>query len=80
MKNPTSIQISRTTKERLAGMKNHPGETFEQVLYRMYVSIKENDAELLTKEDILEIEQSIKEIKKGNYKTQAQMKEKYGLK
>ena len=38
-----------------------------------------NDSDL-TQEDILEIEQSVQEMKKGNFKTQSQMKAKYGLK
>ena len=79
MENVTSIQVSQDTKQMLAGIKNYPTESFEQLMIRMYISIKENDNDLLTKEDILEIEQSLKEVKKGNYKTQAQMKEKYGL-
>lgn len=76
----TSVQLTQDTKQMLSGMKNHPGESFESLFVRLAISIKENDDDLLTKEDILKIEKSLKEVKKGNYKTQAQMKEKYGLK
>jgi len=37
------------------------------------------DDELLTDEDIKEIKESITQIEKGHFKTQSQMKEKYGL-
>ena len=43
-------------------------------------SIQENDSYLLTQEYILEIEQYVAEMKKGNLKTQSQMKAKYSLK
>ena len=80
MENPSSIQVSQDTKQLFTGLKNYPTESFEQLMIRLYINIKENDDDLLTKEDIAEIEDSLNEIKKGNYKTQAQMKEKYGLK
>lgn len=79
MENSTTIEISRDTHQLYSGMKN-PGESFDKLLIRLAVSIKENDSDLLTQEDILEIEQSVQEMKKGNYKTQAEMKAKYGLK
>lgn len=37
------------------------------------------DARLLTSKDMLEIKQSIRDIKKGKFKTLQQMKAKYGL-
>ncbi len=40
---------------------------------------REEDEELLTEEELAEIKASIAEIEQGNYKTQEQMKEKYGL-
>ena len=79
MENSTTIEVSRDTHQLYSGMKN-PGESFEKLFIRLAISIQENDSDLLTSEDILEIEQSVKEMKKGNYKTQEQMEAKYGLK
>ncbi len=51
----------------------------ETMINRILKVKSEEDANLLTAEDILEIKASIVEIEKGHFKTQAQMKEKYGL-
>jgi len=75
----TSIAVSKKSKEEWERFKNHKQESFETMINRILKSQAEEDAELLTKEDILEIEQSIKDIKKGKFKTLEQMKAKYGL-
>ena len=75
----TSIAVSKKSKEEWERFKNHKQESFETMINRILKSQAEEDAELLTKEDILKIEQSIKDIKKGKFKTLEQMKAKYGL-
>ena len=75
----TSIAVSKKSKEEWESFKNYKQESFEAMINRILKSQAEEDAELLTKEDILEIEQSIKDIKKGKFKTLEQMKTKYGL-
>lgn len=75
----TSIAVSKKSKEEWERFKNYKQESFESMINRILKSQEEEDAELLTKEDILEIEQSIKDIKKGKFKTLKQMKTKYGL-
>jgi hypothetical protein len=75
----TSIAVSKKSKEEWENFKNYKQESFETMINRILKSQAEEDAELLTKEDILEIEQSIKDIKKGKFKTLEQMKAKYGL-
>jgi len=49
------------------------------MINRVLKSHAQEDAELLTDADILEIEESIKDIKKGKFKTLEQMKAKYDL-
>lgn len=75
----TTIAVSKKSKERWEEFKNHKQESFEAMINRILKSQAEEDAELLTSADILEIEQSIKDIKKGKFKTLEQMKTKYGL-
>jgi len=75
----TSIAVSKESKDRWEEFKNHKHESFEAMINRVLRSQSEEDAELLTDADILEIEQSIKDIKKGKFKTLEQMKTKYGL-
>ena len=75
----TSIAVSKESKAKWEEFKNHKQESFEAMINRVLKSQAEEDAELLTDADILEIEQSIKDIKKGKFKTLKQMKAKYGL-
>ncbi|MEX0861689.1 hypothetical protein [Nitrosopumilus sp.] len=75
----TSIAVSKESKEKWEKFKNHKHESFEAMINRILKSQFEEDAELLTDVDILEIEQSIKDIKKGKFKTLEQMKTKYSL-
>ena len=75
----TTIAVSKNSKDRWEEFKNHKQESFEAMINRILKSQAEEDAELLTSADILEIEQSIKDIKKGKFKTLEQMKAKYGL-
>jgi hypothetical protein len=75
----TSIAVSKKSKEEWESFKNYKQESFESMINRILKSQVEEDAELLTPEDILEIEQSIRDIKKGKFKTLKQMKTKYGL-
>ena len=75
----TSIAVSKKSKEEWESFKNYKQESFETMINRILKSQAEEDAELLTAEDISEIEQSVKDIKKGKFKTLEQMKAKYGL-
>ena len=57
--------------------KNDKNESFESVITRVIISSAKEDAELLTDEDVLEMEQDIKE---GKYYTSDQIKAEFGLK
>ena len=78
MENGTSVQVSKETHEKLASFKNYPNETFEALFKRMIQQMIEED-EILTKDDLDQIETSLKQIKSGKFKTQKQMEEKYGI-
>lgn len=49
------------------------------MINRILKTQADEDNELITKEDILEIKQSILEIEQGKFKTLEQMKSKYNL-
>jgi len=75
----TSIAVSKKSKKKWELLKNHPSESMETMINRILKAKSEEDVDLLTVKDIEEIKASIAEIEKGHFKTQAQMKEKYGL-
>ena len=79
MDSMTSIQVSKSSKEQWNAMKNHPGESFESMVNRMINTLHEDDSDLLTPGDILEIEKSIKDIKDGKYATNAQLMKRYNI-
>lgn len=61
-------------KKTLEGMKIHPRETYEEVLERLLEDLQE-----LNEETKKEIEQAIREIKAGKYRTQEQLKAEMGF-
>lgn len=75
----TTIQVSKKSKKQWATLKNHPSESFEDMFNRLINALYEDDADLLTEKDILDIEKSIQDIKKGKFMTNAQLKKKYDL-
>ncbi len=75
----SSIAVSKKSKKQWEAFKNYPSESMEVMINRILKIKSEDDADLLTTEDILEIKASIAEIEQGHFKTQTQMKEKYGL-
>ena len=75
----SSIAVSKKTKKAWKQFKNHPQESYETMINRILKVKSEEDADLLSAEDILEIKASVLEIEQGNFMTQAQMEEKYGL-
>ena len=75
----TSIAVSKKSKKEWEKFKNYPGESMENMINRILKHQKEEDEELLTDKEIVEIKKSITDIEQGNYVTQEQMKKKYGL-
>ncbi len=80
MKSPSTVQLSIQTKSALTTLKNFNAETFEQVIKRLIINFAEDGDELLSKEDLAEIQKSIDQIKQGKYVTSAQLKKKLGIK
>jgi predicted transcriptional regulator len=63
----TTVWMSPETKRRLKGMKQHPRETYEDVIVRL-IDITE-DPEPLSDEAIRGIEESLEDIKAGRLVT-----------
>ncbi len=70
----TTIQLSQDMKKVLEGMKLHPRETYEEVLERLLEDLQE-----LNEQTKKEIEQAIREIKAGRYRTHQQLKDELGF-
>ena len=75
---PTSIQIEKETKARLDKFKNHPRETYNDVLARMIRIMSQQEE--LSEQTIKNIEKGIADIKAGRVYTSEQVKKKLGLK
>lgn len=74
----TSIQVEKEIKARLDKLKNHPRETYNEVLTRLLKNARGDD--VLSKETIKNIEQGLADIKAGRVHTSEQVKKKLGLK
>jgi len=70
----TTIQLSREMKKTLEVMKMHRRETYEEVLERVLEDLRE-----LSEQTKKEIEQAVREIKAGKYRTHGQLKAELGL-
>lgn len=77
---PTSIQIEKEIKERLDKFKNHPRETYNEVLSRMINIMSEQNKENLSQQTIKNIEKSLAEIKAGKVSSHKDVKRRLGLK
>ena len=68
----TTIQVSKESRDRWKAMKNHPQESYEDMINRMFAILAE-DADVLTRRDLSDIEQSLQEIKRGEFVTNEQL-------
>jgi predicted transcriptional regulator len=75
---PTTIQIEKEIKEHLDKLKNHPRETYNEVIARM-LHIVSQQREELTQEAIRKIEKSLAEIKAGKVSSHKDVKRRLGL-
>ncbi len=73
----STIRLSKETKDHLAKKKNHPGETYEQVIDRLLRLTEQDD--VLSDEAIRDIEEGIADIRAGRMHTSEQIREKLGL-
>jgi len=74
----TSIQVEKEIKARLDKLKNHPRETYNEVLARLLKIAQDDD--VLNTAVIKNIEEGIADIKAGRVYSPAQVKKKLGLK
>ncbi len=74
----TSIQVEKEIKTRLDKLKNHPRETYNEVLARLLKIAQDDD--MLSPTIIKNIEEGIADIKAGRVYSSAQVKKKLGLK
>lgn len=70
----TTIQLTSKLKKALESMKLHPRETYNDVLERILEDLSE-----LNEETKREIEQAVKEIEAGKFKTHEQVKAEMGF-
>ncbi len=70
----TTIQLSQDMKKVLEGMKLHARETYEEVLERLLEDLQE-----LNEQTKKEIEQAVRDIKAGKYRTHQQLKDELGF-
>jgi predicted transcriptional regulator len=70
----STIQLSTEMKRRLNEMKLHPRETYEEVLERLLEDLQELSGE--TKRDI---EEAIRQIEAGRFRTHQQLGEEMGF-
>lgn len=75
----TSIQIDKQIKEHLDKFKNHPRETYNEVISRM-IHIMYGQTEDLSPQTIKNIEKSLAEIKAGKAISHKDVKQRLGLK
>ena len=70
----TTIQLSKDMKRKLEATKLHPRETYEEVLERLLEDLRE-----LNEETKKEIEEAVREIKAGEFRTHEQLKAEMGF-
>lgn len=66
-------------KKRLDILKRYPRETYNEVLERLTGDALEDAAEVLTEEDIRDIEEAIQDIKAGRVYTTEEVKKELGI-
>jgi len=75
----TSIQVSKKSKKKWDSFKNHPLESYENMINRILKASQEDDSNFLTAKDLRDIEKSIKEIKSGKYTTNKRLRKELKL-
>ena len=76
---PTSIQVEKEIKKRLDKFKNHPRETYNEVLSRMIHMLSQQNKEELSQQTIKNIRKSLNDIEKGKVYSLEQVEKELGL-
>ncbi len=75
---PTTIQVDKKIKEDLDKLKNHPRETYNQVIARIIHNVSQQREEI-SQQTISDIEKSLAEIKAGKVSSHKDVKRRLGL-
>lgn len=76
----TTIQLEEKIKQRLDELKNHPRETYNEVLKRLVkIATEESEGEL-SPQTIKNIQKSLEDIKAGRVSSHKEVKRRLGLK
>lgn len=76
---PTSIQIEKEIKKRLDEFKNHPRETYNEVIARMIHVMSQQNKEELSQQTIKNLKKSLNDIEKGKVYSLEQVEKELGL-
>lgn len=77
MAGQTTIRISHATKEILDGLKQHPKESYEQVIGRLASVVCDNDP--VTEEELADMQASLDDLKAGRVVTLKAARKELGL-
>ena len=72
----TTIQISHSTLERLKNIKKYERQSYDDVLNSLFNEVEE---EVLSKEEIEEIQQGLEDVKKGKLYSIESIAEELGI-
>ncbi|MEX0656211.1 MAG: hypothetical protein WD154_01525 [Nitrosopumilaceae archaeon] len=76
----TTIQLEEKIKQRLDELKNHPRETYNEVLKRLVKIATEGSEGELSPQTIKNIQKSLEDIKAGRVSSHEEVKRRLGLK
>jgi len=74
-----TIKVTPKVKNRLDTLKRHPRETYNDVIERLTQDAMEEETDVLTDEDIRDIEEAIQDIKSGRTYTTEELKKELGI-
>ena len=76
----TTIKVRKETKAELDTFREHPNESYDQVLRKvMFVALRSDDDPRLSQETVRRIKKARKEIAQGKYLTNDELKKRLGL-
>lgn len=75
----STIKVSVDVKHRLDRLKKHPRETYNDVISRLSEQAEPDENDVLTDEDIRDIEEALQDIREGRIYTTEQVKRTLGL-
>jgi len=73
----TTIQVQKQTLERLKSVKQYERQPYDEILNNL---LNETEEEVLTEEEIKEIQYALEDIKKGKTFTIEQVAKEFGVK